>query len=227
MKKLSMIILMTCSMAAQAHEAWVALEGPAHAIYYGHLDKPERNYDAAKIGKVAAYDANGKSLAVELDRGAAPATLRANGAAVLLLDFDNGYWSKTVEGSKPLPKNRLSGVLSSARSLKYGKTLLVWSAAAQRTYGQRLEIVPGQDEAPAAGEPLRLRVLFEGKPLANATVQLEGYKRPEVKTDAEGFARVELGQSGMQVIVAGHERPLNSPEADTEKHSANLVFMAR
>lgn len=219
------LILATLSSAAYAHEAWVALEGSRHAVFYGHLDKPVSS-DPAKIRMLSAFDRNGKSLATDVQAGT-PMTVAAPGAALFVLDFDNGVWTKTTEGSKNLPKRQVPGALFAAHSLKYGKTVLTWSQAVGQPRGQRFEVVPLFAEAPQAGSSVSVQVLYEGKPLADATVQLEGYERPSAKTDANGKATLSLGKSGMQMLVAQHTRHIATADADDEKLSANLVFEAR
>lgn len=228
MNRLCWTIWMGLAVApALAHDAWVMPQGPRHEIVYGHLDKLERKYDAAKIKAVSALDASGRPLKIALDRDSLPVTIAAPGAAMILLEFDNGYWTKTTEGSKNLPKNQVPGALSSLRSFKYGKTVLEWGPAAAKGHGQRLEIVPETSAPPRPGGMLTLRVEFEGKPLAGASIQLEGYDRAVQKTDAQGRATLTLAPAIMQAIVAGHEIRLNREDADSEKHSANLVFEAR
>lgn len=221
------LLALTMNAPAWAHEAWVALSGPRHEILYGHLEQPDRHYDLAKIKRLLAFDGAGHAVAVELSSGQHPATVAAAKAAIFLLDFDNGFWSKTTAGSKNLPKNQVPDALSGMRSLKYGKTVLAWGPLAQKAFGQRLEVIPEIAAAPKAGTNLPLRVEFDGKPLAGASVQLEGYQKSVVKTGADGRANIGLGPTGMQVIVAGHEVKLDQVEADSEKHSANLVFEAR
>ncbi|SER03635.1 nickel transport protein [Solimonas aquatica] len=210
---------------AQAHDAWVAPGGTTHAILYGH-GKSTESYDAAKIQQVLAYDAAGRKLDARLDRSAATPAVSAAGAAMFIVDFDNGFWSKTEAGYQNLPKTQVQGALESSRSLKFGKTVLSWSAASSKPVGQRLEIVPLATTAPKAGGRLPVLVLFEGRPLAEAKLSLEGHDEvPPAGTDAKGRAELILPAGGEVALDVSHKLPYKGAEADEWSLSANLHFL--
>ncbi len=213
------------SQPAFAHDAWVESRDGSWVVRYGHDDKAEP-YAPEKLRALSAVDANGAALVVSLDLTASPASARVDGRpALLALHFDNGYWTKTTEGSKNLPKNEVPGALAATHSVKFGKTLPVWSAAATRPQGARLEIVPLVATAPRAGGTLPVRVLWDGRPLAGARLARAGHgKETPVEADAEGRAAVPV-TAGRQMIVVNHKVELHGDaRADHYSAAANLVF---
>lgn len=211
-----------------AHDAWVEARDGGYVVLYGHGDKLE-SYAPVKVLSLTAADAAGKPLGVKYDAATAPVAARVGGQpALLALSFDNGYWTKTTEGSKNLPKNEVPGAISAGHSVKFGKTVLAWSAAATKPQGARLEIVPLAASAPQAGKTLPVCVLWEGKPLPGAKIVRSGYsKEAPIVADAEGRADVPV-TAGRQMIVVNHKIELaNDPHADSYSAAANLVFEVR
>lgn len=211
-----------------AHDAWVEARDGSFVVLYGHGDKAEA-YAPAKVQSLTAADAAGNPLGVKYEVATAPVAAKIGGQpALLALHFDNGYWTKTTDGSKNLPKNEVPGAISAGHSVKFGKTVLAWSAAATKPQGARLEIVPLAASAPQAGKTLPVRVLWEGKPLAGAKIVRSGYgKEAPIVADAEGRADVPVA-AGRQMIVVNHKIVLaNDPRADSYSAAANLVFEVR
>jgi nickel transport protein len=211
-----------------AHDAWVEARDGGYVVLYGHGDKIE-SYAPTKVLSLTAADAAGNPLGVKYDATTAPVAAKVGGQpALLVLSFDNGYWTKTVDGSKNLPKNEVPGAISAGHSVKFGKTVLAWSAAVTRPQGTRLEIVPLGTSAPQAGKTLPVRVLWEGSPLAGAKIVRSEYgKEAPLVADAEGRADVPVA-AGRQMIVVNYKIELaNDPRADSYSAAANLVFEAR
>ena len=64
--------------------------------------------------------------------------------------------------------------------------------------GAKMEIVPLKNPLTLkAGDKLPLLVLYEGKPLAGATVTAEGIGKDALKTDANGRAEVAITKEGL------------------------------
>lgn len=129
---------------------------------------------------------------------------------------------------------------------RYARCAKTWIAGsdparALRAAGLQLEIVPLSD--PAAWGPLRLRVLYRGRPLAGALVR--AWNTPlqrgviphdaasrdsvgtsaQVRTDGGGVATITLGAPGEWLLSAVHMVP--SParaDADWESYWASLTF---
>lgn len=73
-----------------------------------------------------------------------------------------------------------------------------------------------------AGDSLQLRVLFEGKPYAGAT--LEGDHDKVGLTDKEGLIKVTL-KKGRQIYTVERRDPLkNDPDADFISTTTTLTF---
>lgn len=223
-------VLMMCMLgwmsAASAHDAWVDERGPAHAVRYGHADKVEA-YDTKKVVAVNAWDARGVEVTTSTRVGDDGVRIEAPAAALIALDFDNGYWCKVDGKSRNVSKTEVPGATDGSRSLKFGKTVLAWNAALTRPLGRTLEVVPVSAAAPVAGQPLTLVVLFEGKPLAGAKVNTGGthYDKP-LLTDDKGQVTVPV-QPGLNIVGVGHSLPHDGPQADKLNMAANLRFTVR
>lgn len=83
------------------------------------------------------------------------------------------------------------------------------------------------------GQTLRLKVLFEGKPLAGAEVERgDGFTVvtekdiPRFKTDADGIASVPLVKTGPYLLVIDHRvSPSATPDqANADMYNATLWF---
>ncbi len=94
-------------------------------------------------------------------------------------------------------------------------------------FGYRYEIVPETD--PTAQTPLRVRLLFEGKPLAGALVTAMHRDDPSVRiqlrSDRQGRVTLNLPKDGVWLVksVQMIEAPAGSP-ADWESMWASLTF---
>jgi hypothetical protein len=109
-----------------------------------------------------------------------------------------------------------------------------WSSAAAAVatarVGHTLEIVPERDPlALPPGEPLPVRLYFQGQPLAGATVELIsldviGGRLTRQVTDAEGRASLSLPRVGSWLVNAIWSTPADRPDADYETIFASLTF---
>jgi hypothetical protein len=99
-----------------------------------------------------------------------------------------------------------------------------------RVAGLTLEIVPLRDPyAARAGQALPVRVLFRGKPLAEANVgwQLPGdgaEARGYVRTDARGEALVPLARAGLMTVRLTHMTRPRAANYEWESFWATLTF---
>ncbi|MDO8932676.1 MAG: DUF4198 domain-containing protein [Rhodocyclaceae bacterium] len=213
---------------ALAHDAWIEARGAGYVVLYGHGDKQE-GYAPAKVKTVTAIDAKGAALPVTKETETDSVRVMVRGRpALATVHFDNGFWSKTTDGSKNLPKNEVPGAISAMHSVKFGKTVFAWSEAVTKPQGLQLEIVPLVATTPAAGKPLPVQILWEGKPLAGAKIVRSEYsKEAPTETDAEGKATLPV-VAGRQTLAVSHKHELaNDARADSYTASANLIFDAR
>jgi len=188
-----------------AHTAWLEPaggDGQYRVVFGGHEGKTEP-YAASKVGAVSAFATNGAALAVERRDTADGVQLQVGGkAAVLLMRFDNGIWSKPDGGrSVNKPMNEVAGATSGVHAMKYHKTIAQWTDSAFRAWGQPFELVPVELVQPQAGVPLKLRVLVDGKPAAGIKLAIDE-DAPGVTSDAEGLASI-VPSAGFNKIWAG------------------------
>lgn len=114
--------------------------------------------------------------------------------------------------------------------VQVGPTGPAGEAVATARLGHKLEIVPERDPlALPSGEPLPVRLYFEGRPLAGATVELIsldvlGGRLTRQVTDAEGRARLSLPRVGSWLVNAIWSKPVDRPDADFETTFASLTF---
>ncbi len=170
---LAFITCLVVMSAAHAHGIWFAQRATQLALIYGigadDLDSVKR---LPLVKSIAGYDAEWKPI---------PTTLRVAGP-LLLVDSDsqptvvaavlyNGIWSKTPEGEW-LKKGRdeVPNATTAEKNFKYAVRIVgPLSAPIPSLPGQILQIVPVDAALPVLmGKPLRLRVLFQGKPAAGA-----------------------------------------------------------
>lgn len=119
------------------------------------------------------------------------------------------------------------------RFFRYAKALLTGtaqSAAAAQVLGFAYEIVPGDDPTVVAG-PLRGRILYDGKPLADALVEALWRDDPSVRlsmrSDAQGAFVFALPRPGVWLIKSVHMvRAGFFSSADWDSLWASLTFEA-
>ncbi|WP_020656461.1 DUF4198 domain-containing protein [Massilia niastensis] len=213
------------SLSAQAHDAWTETRGAGYAVVFGHDGKLEE-YDPAKVKQLAAVTGSGAPLKVAQAAGSSGVTFTLAGKpALVTLNYDNGFWTKTTDGQKNLPKNEVPGAISASHALKFGKTVYAWGPAAIKAQGQDLEIVPLSAKAPVAGKPVEVQVMWQGKPLAGAKItRVIGGPEISALTDASGKASLAT-VTGKQVLSVSHKQDLpNDPRAEVLSMSANLMF---
>lgn len=217
---------------AQAHGFWFAQRVNALAMVFGvgadDLDMVKR---LPKVTKFGAYDEDGQEV---------PSKLVANGPLVTV-DIDNqpafvaavmdyGMWSKTIDGKwHNKGKDEVPGAIISERNYKYGVHLRrELSGPVPLLPGQTLQIVPVKTPLPVkAGQPLKLRVLYQGKPVAGARVLSDWVNDPDEKgatSGKDGSVTIKVRNQGLNVIVAVFKSP---PEDATKTNAVeNLASLS-
>ena len=111
-----------------------------------------------------------------------------------------------------------------------GKTDETW----KKSFDHRLELVPLSDPGVSkAGGTLRVRVLFEGKPLAGVVLfalHREGEKvlKQKLTSAADGTAEVKLTHAGAWLVRMVHmRRCADTDEADWESFWTSFSFAVR
>jgi nickel transport protein len=229
---IGMAALLWGSVGALAHGAWIAERWGELGVIYGHGagDDP---YDPAKITKVEAVDGAGQLVSVEVKAMESHAVLvPAEEPAAIVLEFDNGFWSEGADGKwVNKPKNEVPGAKSAGRYLKNNLTLLHAHDGLPELPQQSLQIRPvGNPLGLKAGDAFRVKVTFEGEPLAGATVMLDYVNAPGLlsgPTDDAGEVEVALRNDGLNVLAVDHSVPLaGDPQADEVGYTATLSFVA-
>ncbi|MGC3987674.1 MAG: DUF4198 domain-containing protein [Pseudorhodoferax sp.] len=224
LRRAAALVLVLAAASAQAHDAWIEPAAGGFSVVFGHDGKLEAALPS-KVLQAQAIGAAGQALALRRDG----LQLAVDGQpSLLLLHYDNGFWSRTPEGSRSGPKNAVPGALGASHALKYGKTVLVWDAQASRPQGLPVEIVPQAAQAPAAGSRLPVQVFWDGQPLAGAVLSWRAdQQEQDTRADAQGRASVPVAK-GRQLVSVSARRPLaNDARADTLSVSSALVFEAR
>ncbi|WP_172600499.1 DUF4198 domain-containing protein [Sulfurivermis fontis] len=211
---------------AGAHDLWLERSDDGYTLYYGHLHAGHDGqhyieYSPAQVQWARCLAADGG------ERAAPPAEsypYRLHGCAGAFVQTSSGYWSKTPYGSKNLARDEAGAmVVKSWLSFESVKRLDAWGTALAGAFGRGLELLPLSDpRALKPGDKLRLRVVFDGQPLAGATVAYEG--EPRGVSGDDGTVNIRLRHGGFQAVEASWSRPLASPKADEEVHATALNF---
>ncbi|SFM05011.1 DUF4198 domain-containing protein [Methylobacterium pseudosasicola] len=219
---------------AAAHDLWLSPGPGSVMVQYGHPHEPEMPV-ASKLTSLIAYQP-ARTVGLTATTGTEPVpVLRAalDGDALVAAAYDNGYWVRLTDGSyRNASKRMVPEGEKSQWSVKYAKAAIGPTAPWDRVVGQPLEIVPLEAPASAKGS-IRVRVLFDGRPLSGAdVVATDGatFKseadQARAATDAAGEATVPLRVAGPQVLRVSHRiTPSQTPTlADADTYSATFAF---
>lgn len=227
------VALTGAAAMAQAHGIWFAQRSGEMALVYGEggddLDVVKR---LPLLRAVAGYDAEGRPVrtAIEAVGRLALADLREQ-PAVLAVVLDNGIWTKAADGLwHKKRRSEVPGATYSGHHFKYAVHLRLPLARPLPVLpGHALQIVPVDAALPTElGQPLRLRVLHDGKPAAGVAVLADFVNDPDappVATAADGTVTVRVRNQGLNVIAARLETPSGDPgSTDKVEHLATLSF---
>lgn len=219
---------------ASAHGIWFAQRSTQLALIYGvgadDLDSVKRQ---PLVKSITGYDAVGNAI---------PTRLRVAGP-LLLVDSDsqpnvvaavlyNGIWSKTPEGEwVKKGRDEVPKAVTSEKNYKYAVHIIgTLSAPLPALPEQTLQILPVETQLPAQmGQPLKLRVIFGGKPVIGARVLRDFVNDPDatpLKTETDGTVTINVRNQGLNVITAIWDGPSDEPtKADKMEHLATLSFV--
>ena len=225
---------LTIASTAHAHGIWFAQRATQLALIYGvgadDLDSVKR---LPLIRNVSGYDASWGPVKTSL-RVAGPLLLvdsEGETTAVAAV-LDNGIWSKTPDGEWwKKGRDEVKNATISEKTIKYAVYINgPLSKALPPFDGHTLQVVPVEPKLPALlGEPLKLRVLFQGKPVAGARVLHDLVTDPDgkpVKTAADGTVTIKVRNQGLNVVTAIFDGPADDPsKIDKIEHLATLSFV--
>lgn len=221
--------------AAQAHGIWFAQRATQLAFLYGvgadDLDSLKR---LPLVTSMAGYDAAGKPVETSLQPDGRLVLVNLdNQPAILTAVLDNGTWTKTPDGvfhkkgKDELPPK----YIISEHTWKYAVHLRApLTKPLGPLPGQVLQVVPVEAALPAMmGDPIKLRVLYKGQPVAGAKVLHDWINDPDgepVVSDKDGLVTIKVRNQGLNVIVAIFVGPSDQPtKFDTVEHLASLSFV--
>jgi len=186
-----------------AHEYWLVPDSGRLRVVYGHEHAPAP-YDPAQVRAHAPARLLVKNKTAWI---VAPARATAVAATV-----DGGAWVKTVDGWRR--GSRVPHAVDSVRDLYYCKVVyckVVLAEGATRPLALPLEIVPLSRG--------KIRVLLEGRPLADATV-IGAREQTLGTTDARG----ELSVVSQTRFCVSHRQPLpDNAEVAARRLTATLI----
>jgi uncharacterized GH25 family protein len=216
-----MLIAALFTMEVQAHGLWTEQRRGNIEVVYGHGAEDDA-FKAAKISDAWAFDAQGKPIAVNIERLNDHARLHpATAPASLAVALDNGAWSQTPD-NKWINQGR-SQVPSAVHALHTWKySLAIYQAGATLPDLGMLKLVikPLQDPLRVGpGKPLRVQVLLDGKPVSGLKLIGDYRSAPSTvsaTTDKDGEALVIVRNEGLNIIAAETSVPV-SDDADIDE----------
>ncbi|TAK99122.1 MAG: DUF4198 domain-containing protein [Rhodospirillaceae bacterium] len=220
--------------AAQAHGIWFAQRATQLALIYGigadDLDSVKRQ---PLVKSVAGYDAEWKPIVTSL-RVAGPLLLveTESQPTIVTAVLENGVWSKTPDGEWiKKGKDEVPNAVISEHTVKYTTAIRgPLSSQIPALPDQTLQVVPVGTAIPVTlGKPIKVRVLFQGKPVKGAEVIADFVNDPDgkpLKSAANGIVTLKVRNQGLNVIAATYVGPADDPtKVDRVEYRATLTFV--
>ena len=248
--RFSLIILFTALVSpVMAHDTWIELSSAevrdGNLVYVnlmlGNHGNDHRDF---KMHSLIALDK--VKLALKMPCGCT-ADIKS-GLTATAAEPKQGYWTTRFTPTKPglhVVAHEADTQHGTTRSIKSAKAYFVVGRDAAATkgplakctapLGHPLELIPITNPVTESGpnKPIRIRVLFEDKPLANARVSFiprgqqlaEGFDDQfERRTDDHGIAEFTPSEANLYLIAAHHHEPQRSGEGyDSTTYSATLT----
>ncbi|MEN3028301.1 MAG: DUF4198 domain-containing protein [Aquificaceae bacterium] len=221
-----LFIVLTLSYLALSHDLWIEKWGDAYVLYYGHIqpragEESKIAYSPENLLRFECLDGEGKVLKATVDKGY-PAKLRGN-CSLLQAEFSSGYWTKTVSGTKNLPKDKVSGALEGWLSLEVVRRVERWNSNMAKALTEGLELVLLEDPSKLRMEQkFSVGVYYGGKPLKDVTVSHNG--RVVGTTDEGGRINLRIRSPGLQHLSVSYREKGDGVKADYIVRTFNLVF---
>jgi nickel transport protein len=230
---LALTVGLLATTASQAHGIWFAQRAKQLALIYGvgadDLDMVKRQ---PLVTRIDGYDASGQPV---------PTSLRAAGP-LLLVDSDsepvivgavmfNGIWSRRPDGEwVKKGRDEVPDATVAEKNYKYAVHLRgALTAELPSLPGHRLQIIPASPMPLLLDKPLKLRVLFDGKPMKGVRILRDYVNDPDAKsllTASDGTVTIKVRNQGLNVVAATYDGPSDEPaKADKMEHLATLSFV--
>lgn len=226
--------LIAFTVPASAHGIWFAQRARQTALVYGvgadDLDAVKR---LPMIKSVAGYDADGAPVTTSLRAaGAIPVVDSDEPVAIVAAAMDYGLWSRTPDGEwHNKGRDEVPTAALAEHNWKYAVHLTQMpTKPLPMIAGHTLQIVPVDIAIPQKmGQPMKVRALYQGKPIAGATIMTDYVNDPDevaVKTGADGTATITLRNQGLNVLMGIYVGPADDKaKVDHVEHRASLSFV--
>jgi hypothetical protein len=219
---------------AQAHAIWFAQRAKQLAFVYGvGADDLDPVLRLPLVRTVAGYDAQYRPIPTRLRAAGPMVFVDSDGdPAVVTAVMFNGIWSKLPDGEwVKKGKDEVPNAVISEKNFKYAIHIArPLSAPLQPFPDQVVQIVPVSAKLPEKmGQPMKLRVLFHGRPVAGARVLRDLVNDPDatpLKTGPDGTVTIKVRNQGLNVVNAVYDGPSDEPTKATKmEHEATLSFV--
>ncbi len=163
-------------------------------------------------------------------------SIRAQGAYIVSATRKSGFYTKTVQGGKRVPKKGLKNVIKCSFSHMCMKAIVNSGNGKGRTdtiIGHPMEIIPLKNPVDLrTGDYLPVQVLWKEKPFkgyifatyAGFSAEKETFAYV-TKTDKKGKGRIRILQPGIWMVkAAGEQRYPDIEQCDVESFIATLTF---
>lgn len=224
MRRIVILILVSVSVL-YAHDLWLStIKDGSYVLRYGHISSAHRGeknieYNVDNIKDVVLF--NGEGEKVEVAYKLEYPLKIPRGPSVIFVVFSTGYWTKTVEGTKNLSKDKVEIPISSWLSFEYVKFMKVWNNALSIPLTDYLEIVPQDDiENAKVGKKLTFLVTYKRNPVKNVVVAYDG--KPIGVTDEKGRINIRIKKKGLQIIQATYKEKADGKKTDEVIHTTTL-----
>ncbi|MCK3658035.1 hypothetical protein A4G18_04730 [Pasteurellaceae bacterium Pebbles2] len=226
--ELSKIVLFSTALfslsVANAHNIWLEPTNQAehYVIKFGH--KQTEAYPEQKLKEVKFVDQHGKLTPATHQFREGEAYINAENQSIVLMQFDNGVWSKLPSG-KYVEKTKAQEPSAefSTNPVKLGKAILHWNAQASKAHDLEYELIPQQQ--PQANKTMSILVLHKGQPVSGIKVGL-GEDQPFNLTNDKGIVEFTPSKGFNKVWAEFEEKALNNPDYDRRSIEYMLTFYA-
>ena len=252
--------------AAHAHNLW--LNPSDHfpdvgttvdiGIGWGHkypANRADQDIKEGRVEEIKALDPDGKTIdlsKVSVDRY--QLKIDKPGAYLVTAHIKPGFFTTTPEGRKWGNKKEIANPIKCTNFHIQAKTVIIAGGKEQNltgVAGQPLEIIPLNNLYNLKpGDPLTIKLLFEGKPLPEATVRatyagfdaqdIAPHKQPpkekmdakkrhhrhfpvETQTDAQGKAVLQLNKAGYWMVMLSYRCPF-ADAGTCDEYMYNMAF---
>lgn len=212
----AVLMLMLVAPAALAHHLWIERSGDGWEVIRGIVPVEKEEYDPRCIQAVAAFDKNGRQLAVDRIDEDGRVLFTADGEVAMATAWSAwGYRVNTTRGKRLMGRaeaeNEGLRVLSAFHSTHYAKSIFSWMDSTGGPAGLRFEIIPVENPVSAsAGDEIAFQLLFDGKPLTGTAIHTKNGE--QFLTGENGTALAVVPEGPTAVLYARHRIDVEGDE---------------